>query len=346
MKLLIFAHKGEAQAFIHFYKLQPVDYFVSGLFRNDQMYLLISGEGSQSSSEKTISVLASFNQEIFEIYNIGIAGSLNSNFKKMDLIWIRTAYAHHAEKLEFKSFTSNSSSPKVDCISAFARIISIEERLKLSCFADIVDRELWSIASAANLYKKPFHSIKIISDDLSQINNKYEICQLIKDEAPLFSELLLAEFKSSLNLQDKKMKVIENSFLSNEAYYFTTTQKRKFIQLTNALNLKNINIESLNFNDLIDLDCLPKERSRLLLLELNDIVNPFSKKIRQSIGKAIAPLEQAGINATVDPNLEQNYLHLTMKIQSERDIDKIQAALELFSFTQFNKIFKGDLGDV
>ncbi|RPJ69138.1 MAG: hypothetical protein EHM20_16720, partial [Alphaproteobacteria bacterium] len=121
-KLLTFAHRGEAQAFQSAYHFKPVDFFFDGLFESDAFFLLITGEGPHNASEKTTSVLAKFSNSIDEVFNIGVAGSLNPKLKKNDLVWVRTAFAHHAERLEFKSYTSALASASIDCMTAYNRV--------------------------------------------------------------------------------------------------------------------------------------------------------------------------------------------------------------------------------
>jgi hypothetical protein len=54
MKLLTFAHRGEAQAFLAAYTFKPVDFFFDGLLKSDNYYLLITGEGPHAASEKLL----------------------------------------------------------------------------------------------------------------------------------------------------------------------------------------------------------------------------------------------------------------------------------------------------
>lgn len=342
MKLLTFAHRGEAQAFFSAYTFSPVEFFFDGLFRSEQFFLLITGEGSQIASEKTISVLATYNFEIDEVFNIGVAGSLNPKCKKNDLFWIRTSYAHHAERLEFKSFSSKNKTAVNDCMTAFARVLDPGERLKFSHFANIVDRELWAVASAAHLFKKPIESLKIISDD--QTTSANDICQLVKEEAPALSEKLLKEFQNHLKINPKKEQVkTGNSFLDDPHFYFTTSQERKLASLVQGLKLKNIHPEALDLSAIKDSEVLPKEKTKLLLQYLNDELNPMAKTLRMALAKKLAPLNEASIITSFDNDFEQDWLNLSMKIQSTRDLEKCKNALKIFSYEDFKKVFNGDI---
>ncbi|MGZ3790000.1 MAG: hypothetical protein ACXVLQ_15795, partial [Bacteriovorax sp.] len=296
MKLLTFAHRGEAQAFLSAYSFRPVDFFFDGLLKSDEYYLLITGEGPHAASEKTISVLAKLSDEINDVYNLGVAGSLNQKLKRHDLVWIRTAYAHHAEKCEFKSFSSNNPKAIDDCMTAYGRVINPEEKKKLSHFANIVDRELWAVASAAHLFKKPYQSLKIISDELMDAEG--DICKFVKEEAPLFSEKILCEFQKAENKIHSEAPIARDlGFTNDPHFYFTISQQRKLQSTLEGLRLKGTSIESLlkapEVLAMLEMEKLPKERTRLLLQFLGDLLNPISVKIRASIEETLAPLKEA-----------------------------------------------------
>jgi nucleoside phosphorylase len=346
MKLLTFAHRGEAQAFLSAYTFKPVDFFFDGFLKSENYYLLITGEGPHSASEKTISVLAKLSDEISHVYNLGVAGSLNPLLKKYDLLWIRTAYAHHAEKCEFKSYSSNAVKAASDCMTAFSRVLDLTEKKKLSHFANIVDRELWAVASAANLFKKPYSALKIISDEMVEV--ELDICKFVKEEAPLFSEKLLAEFQNQQGIQIQKTITAktDSPFLNDSAFYFTTSQTRKLNSTLDGLRLKGLLLESLLKDPTIinikELELLPKERTRLLLEFLSEKLNPISVKIKASIQNSLSPLHDAKVLTAFDPEFEDNWLNLSMKIQSSRDLEKIKNALKIFSYEDFKKIFDGN----
>lgn len=346
MKLLTFAHRGEAQSFLAAFDFKPVDFFFDGLLRSDDYFLLITGEGPQSASEKTVCVLAKFADVISHVYNIGIAGSLNPKIKLHDLIWIRTAYAHHAEKLEFKSYSSVAKSAKHDCITAFNRVLDIEEKKKISLFADIVDRELWAISGAASLFKKPISSLKIVSDEMKEV--EIDICKFVKMEAPLFSQKLLAEFqREQNNLPELMTPKKESSFLNDPLFYFTTSQERKLKSLLENLNLLGNSTEDLEklfeIKEIRELDKMPKERSRLLLQFLSDKLNPISVKIRQNLDKVLSPLHNANISVSYDNDFEDDWINLSARIQSTRDIEKIKNALKIFSYEDFKNKLNGQI---
>jgi hypothetical protein len=343
MKLLTFAHRGEAQAFLADENFKPVEFIFDGLLKSESHYLLITGEGTQSASEKTIATLTRFGEEISEVINLGVAGSLSNKIKKFDLVWVRTAYAHHAERLEFKSFTSLSEKTSVDCMSAFTRVLNYEEKTKLALFADLVDRELWAIASAAHLFKKGFRALKIVSDDLSA--SGADICQFVKEEAPLYSEKLLEEYKNRPPVIARKDKKTAEGLRLDSDFYFTVSQERKLQATLEGLRLLGTTEEKLLKDPFItslkEQEILPKERTRLLLQYLTEKLSPVSKKIRESIEEALGPLKDARIQATFDNDFEDDWLNLSFRIQSTRDLERVKNALKIFSYEDFKKIFDG-----
>lgn len=346
MKLLTFAHRGEAQAFLAASSFRPVDFFFDGLLRSNETFLLITGEGGQSASEKTISTLARFADEIDEVVNLGVAGSLTEKLKKYDLIWVRTAYANHAEKLEFKSFSSQNEKSNHDCITAFSRVLDETEKRKLSLFADMVDRELWAIASAAHLFKIPFRSLKIISDEMKA--PEADICKFVKEEAALYSEKLLSEFsRESSHSKPVPENLPQNNFLTDKDFYFTVSQERKLLSTLEGLRLKGTSHENLYRNSYVVMlkqqEIIPKERTRLLLQFLTEKLNPISQKIREGLENTLGPLKEARIHATYDNDFEEEWINLSMRIQSTRDLERVKNALKIFSYEDFKSILDGKI---
>ena len=171
MELLTFAHRGEAKAFLKRDQFGPVPFFFDGLYKNDQRYLLIHGEGPQITSEKVSVVCGAFRNEIHAVINMGVCGSLKENDFKIGTIYpIRTCYKED----EFKSF-STANKTGVDIISSKERVMSPEKVKNLSYFAPLVDREAWAVGSVCQTLDIPFYSYKMVSD----YSDNEDICQLV-----------------------------------------------------------------------------------------------------------------------------------------------------------------------
>lgn len=355
VKLLIFAHRGEAQAFFNEWELLPVNFYFTGLFKNKDHYLLITGEGPKDAGEKTTAVLAAFRPEISEVINIGIAGSLNPKLSVGDYAWVRSSYAQNAKACEFKSFTIKNHN-NIDCITAHSRVTTSEERKILSNFADIVDRELWSIASASHLFKIELSALKLISDE----SNSTDICQLVKDEAPALSKKLFAEYQNYLskktaatpaNLIAPQSNSALDYILTHPKLYFTTSQSRKITTLFRGLFLKKIFDEdeiktfTKNLIETSSDEKTSKELSKMLIHLLSEKLNPLNTLIKNKINEVLTPLSNAGVQANFDPELEQDFVQLSYQIRSTKDQKKLILALEQFNYQKIKDIFKGELGD-
>ncbi len=351
--LLVFAHRGEAQAFIDDFRFLPVNFFFNGLFKNETDYLLLCGEGPQSAGEKTTAVLAVFHLEIDRVVNLGIAGSLTPKLKTGDLAWIRSSYAQNAERCEFKSWTMKDNDG-IDCITAFSRITAKDQKQQLSAFADLVDRELWSIASAAHLFKRECLALKLVSDDFeNKDKNKDEVsCELIKSEAPKLSQALLLAFKSKKLIisiakpTGHKIK-LEEWTIDKDKFYFTVTQERMLCELINGLTLKGL-ISGQAELDLImkniiesNPDKVAKDMTKELIIFLSERLNPLKKRIKEKINLALKPLLDAGIQTAYDPELESSEVTITHRIKSAKDQKRMLMALENFNYQKIKDVFEG-----
>lgn len=347
MILLVFAHRGEAQSFFDQWDFKPVDFIFSGLFKSRDYYLLLTGEGPREASEKTVATLSLIHPEISKIINLGVAGSLTPKLKLHDLLWVRTSFADHAEKLEFKSFTS-SHHTHIDCMTAWSRVTSKEKKQELTSFADIVDRELWSIMSAGQLFKKEVLSLKIISDE----SDSTDICKLVKEEAPLLSRKLLDEFINYQNINkpfvyEETKEDFSQYFLGHDYLYFTTSQKRKLETLLKGFEIK----QNLSKDEIIILaneiiqehkdNRSAKDIAKIFLGTLSEKLNPLKTLINQKIALALKPLHDSGVNATIDAELEKEFININYQIQNERDLRKLILALEYFKYSNFKDIFDG-----
>lgn len=344
MDLLIFAHRKEAEAFIDYLQFKPIEFHFDGIYKNTDSYLLITGEGTQNASERVSAVLAFFKKDINNIFNIGIAGSLTEKVNKHEIIEIRTSYAHHANRLEFKSFTSSSTKSKLDCMTVFERVLTLEHRKKLSLQADIIDRELWSIASAAHLFKLSFQSIKYISDDL----NDEGFCQLVIKESEIISKKLLDFFN---NYKSKQSIILEDTRGPSEIYnhknlYFTVTQKRQLHHLLTLLNNTKFSevdfLERDEIKHILNLDILPKERSRRIIERLLLEINPVHGKIKELFSAAISPLSKNEIDIKFDKDFEDKTLNISFKVNSVETLNSKLRALTNFDFKKIDDIFNGN----
>lgn len=344
MILLTFAHRKEAEEFFQNEKFQLLPFVFDGLFKSDKYFLLITGEGVQSASEKIISVLASFKEDIHIIINLGIAGSIDPKIKKDSIYEIRTSYAHHAERLEFKSFTTNTKNSSIDCLTLFDRVVDIEKRKLLSPFAQIIDRELWANGSAAHLFKIPFTGIKYISDDLESV----DFCKLVIEESPIISQKLFNHFQSIYFHQDLKSSIDPLSFILHmKEFHFTVTQKRLLQNHYEILIRKNISLEEVlakpEIIEFIKSEMSPKDKTKHLLDHLLGIINPFHYKLTNSFEKIIRPYKNKQIDINYDKNFEDPNLSFTFKVKSQYELNEKIKLIQNFPIEKIEKIFEGNI---
>lgn len=355
MTLLIFAHRGEAQAFFNEWDLQPVPFHFTGLFKNKDHYVLITGEGPKDASEKSVAVLSALRSEIKSVFNLGIAGSLTEKLHVGDMVWVRSSYAQNAERCEFKSYTFKHHS-SIDCMTVNSRITTLADKKILSSFADMVDRELWSIASAAHMFKVDMHALKLISDDL----HSTDICQLVKDEAPALSKKLFSEYMRFQKSQESAIPVqlphpvaikLEDFILSHPKLYFTTSQSRRLTTVLKGLALKKIfTAEEIRFivQEIVETqsnDKTSKELSKTLLTSLFEKLNPLNTKIKEMILNSVAPLSDAGAQVLFDQELENEYVQVNFQIKNTKDQKRMILALEQFNYQKIKDIFAGKLDE-
>ena len=160
MKLLTFAHRGEAQYFLEKDNYVVVEFQFARLFRNDKNFLLVTGEGLDT-AEKVLSVFFPvYRSAIENVVNMGIGGALNNTLELEKIHSIKKINRENGNE----TFQSADVYAKIDCISAENRVNNKTYRKQLGKYAQIVDRELWACAKLANEFKKNIYSYKLISD--------------------------------------------------------------------------------------------------------------------------------------------------------------------------------------
>jgi nucleoside phosphorylase len=192
MKLLTFAHRGEAQHFLKYDNYKSLDYEFIELFTNEKDYLLITGEGIESTSERMNSVLQTVRDDISNIINMGITGALDKKLQLESVHSIRKVYLEDEDKF----FQSADTKANINCITAKNRVMNEKYSKQLFQIAPIVDRELWTCAHLCNKYQLLWVSLKLISDYAgSGIDSK----KIIK-KSKQYSLKLYNYYKSNLEL--------------------------------------------------------------------------------------------------------------------------------------------------
>lgn len=326
MELLTFAHRGEAKAFLKNNQFSPVPFLFDGLYKNEQRFLLIHGEGPQITSEKLAVVCGAFRDKIHAVINLGVCGSLREKSFKMGEVYpIRTCYREG----EFKSF-STPSKTGVDIISSKERVIDQDYAKNLSFFAPLVDREAWAVGSVCHLLNLPFYSFKLISD----YSDNEDICQLVSSKSEEISQSLYNYF-----LQVK----IEDSNLTEEVkndLWATTSQRRLFNSLSKKMELKGIKYDT----SVLDSGNLtPKKRMSKILEEMEKNLFPFEADLKDKLEKLTQCLRDSKIDVKFSKDFEDSSLLLTFKIQNQKELEKAVTTLNSFHYQNIKDLLDGRL---
>lgn len=335
MKLIHIAHRGEAQAFIKNLDIKSSNE-LDGLYINDDLALLISGEGLDATMSKIALVCGSL--PIKKIINLGIAGALDTNIKTGEVYKVRTCYSF-LDKVQFKSFTTapySNENPSVDCISSHTRVLSSTHAKELSHFAHIVDREVWSVGYIAKIKKLPFESYKLISD----IAGKDTDCLDIKDKALSFSNTLYNYFTELEEIETKEFifeTPVPMSFTHNKRYEKLMEIATKKEQLTPQQVLDKLGLDLI-----LSRKVKEKEKTNLLLEKLEVLINPINSIAKKELELAFKPFSDIGCHISFDKSLEKEGFTLKLDINSQKNLDNLKRSIDLFDIKKINDIWNGN----
>lgn len=344
MKLLVFAHRGEAQSFLKNLKFSSHP-SVQDLYINEDYALLVCQEGIYQSLF-TLTQALGLLSNINHIINFGIAGSLSKNFEVGQFLEIRTVYAEG----EFKSFKLHSLNllHKDDCLSANSRVTNLDHAKKLLPIAPIVDRELWALAYVSKQKNIPLSAVKLISDQVLEAID----CLNIKEQALDFSDKLFEIFQESICQDKNELKFTDFEILSDKKFYFTLSQKREISKiLQNLISKYNTTeealLKSIKIHEIKNEEILPKQRTKMLSARLDQYLYPIKYQIKNRLTILSKPFQDQGFSLKFDETLEDQSFYVNAQIKNESDILKLKSALANFSYLDFKNLRDGnfDLSD-
>lgn len=341
MKLIVIAHRGEAQEFIKFYSMKPME-TISNLYQSspdkEKTLLLVCGEGIFEVFTKLPYILGKF--AVTQIYNLGIAGSLNATTLPGSMIEVRTSYNFSNSKVQFESFTGSQSSSVLDCITTDQRVLSDDFANRLKPFADIVDRELWAIAKIAKNQKIPLRSFKLISDVAGNNTNCFDLAAMAKE----FSSKMLDHFLViNQQEQDKgNSKVQQECSRTELPFHASFTQTKRIEKLVTKLQLPLSELLIL-FSTQQENQTQSKGKCNKFILFLENKINPINKIIEDQFNAEFAAVKSCGAKVIYDKKLDTKKVSIHFEINSQTNIDKMQQALGRTKFERIEKIWKGHL---
>ena len=334
MKLLVLAHKKEAQSFFDYFSYEKTK--EAELFKEKNHYLLISGEGLHKSLYKTSHVLGflkALDIKINLLINYGVACVLDET-KPLDKLYsVRTCYNFQGPQLmNFHSYESVSREG-LDCVSSYKRVSDKKTTTYLSHFGSLVDRELWALAWSSHKSQIPFESFKWGFD------RGDKDCEDLVLKDPVYSDEFLKHFLNSL----KNNPLIDsNSELESDelplGYYATFSQKQLIQALLKSLKLKNpdfslkdIKVESSQQN--------PKKKTQNLIEELKTKLHPEVMTFKKDLEKLNETLLSTGTQVRFSPDFETQEIELRTKISKEKDLENLKKALSLWPYEKIkNKL--------
>lgn len=350
MTLLVFAHRPEAIYFMESSHWLPVTESAFQLFthKTEKKRLLITGEGLDKALISTSSVLTQFD-DIETVINLGVCGLLKDHGKdlKQESVYpLRTVYAEGFNgQLQHRSFTLQSANLEnsVDCISASQRVLDKKFSWDLSHHAPLVDREVWAIANACQQFKIPLYSYKLISDIAGQDTN----CLDIRTQAQTYSEKLYQNYQLQHSTESPKKSDL--SIQLPQSFHSTHSQKERLkkllsslkLQITNTENFLSEQIEKVNIQELS-----PKQKTNLLLQELQDHLSPFTRKIKKELKTQTQNIEEnKNLSVHFSQGLESENFQIHLKITSTDRFHKDLETLKKLDVKTIQDILLGQWDD-
>ncbi|WP_127717014.1 hypothetical protein [Halobacteriovorax sp. HLS] len=343
MRLLVFAHRAEAATFLKQGNFKSVESSTQSLYQNEEDYLLICGEGILNSLETVSTVLGELSNAPVEIINYGIAGSLSPKVDINSIVEVRTFYAQMEQIVEFKSFSTDSKE-LLDCITSSQRVLNKDYAQKLSCFASLVDREGWAIARAASNSNIKLRAFKLISDMALEHTEDSPICEIIKENAEIYSDKMWRHFCSlEFTLENEAPLLIDR----NKSFYFTVSQYRNYKGILSSLLTKYESeeaiLETCQISSIAEVKATEKQRAQLLIDKMRELQTPFNHKLTKQLDTILAPLKKAQLQVKLSKDFESDSFSISASIHNEMDLLQISQALKKFDYKNYQSILRGNI---
>jgi hypothetical protein len=355
--LLCLAHYGEAQTLIQRHQMAKIPSSrVENLYQNAQgnLSLLITGEGPYDLFPLLALTLASI-PKVDLLVNLGVAGALDPRVPLLSWCPIRQSHLDPApfEGPRQRSFSSDPItkiletsalfSRPLDCVTAHVRVKEAYLANELRAFAPLVDKELWMVARTAATYHIPFVAFKLPIDYAGP-----DAClPQHREKAPLYADHLHQMFdhfwerlhssQEDALQSDHHDKKIE---LPSETFHLSFQQqdewKKSWDQWMFAIQ-DSSSLEML-INDIKKMSLRPKDRTRLLLEKMDEVLNPWKKTLKEQTQTFFSPFKK--VTFSHDNQWEVATLQLKATINSPQDWEQIQQDIQHFSFQEWNAFFQ------
>lgn len=351
LKLLIFAHRAEAKSFFKNFSFKAIETGHLDLYFSEpeQTYLLICGEGVEEALLHTAATLGLLAGKNLTLINLGIAGSLDQRSQKNNIYAVKTVHGQkNTKEMHFKSYTLPG---VIDLVSASERVVKKEQAHYLSSFAPLVDRELYGMAKAAQLFKVTLLSYKYISDEV-WADEQGALCERIKEAAETYSDALFEYYQENISIQSTErvhsFKDDLDELFDHPTPYFTVSLKRKMSGLLKSLAQKKIRDSfDQKASELIQISVEQKKKGKEIAQQLiqlaQQMIAPFDHQVEQSLQNIALPFTEKGFFLQFDTDREVSSFWLKAHIQHPQHLEKLKIAIEEFSFERIEKVMQGKL---
>jgi hypothetical protein len=297
--LFCFAHRGEAQIWLESAKWQAL---TTNLYQDDyKNYLLITGEGPWEASSELFRAFTCDlpRDQRYLIINIGLVGAFaHADLEIGQIVLPQTFHlAYPKGEMEFQTFSfdssllksfpslMNASLKKVDLVTSFERHHQESAAIeKMKLFADVVDRESWALAQCAKSLQHPFISIKVVSDQITQMHN-VRVCDFVKEKAESFLIKLWPFFDQHFFQETITLPLMASSHINLELedltkhLYLTHSHRQQWHELlkkmANHLNENEQNKIVQNLHLIInDQHFRPKEKTKMIIELIQKTLDP------------------------------------------------------------------------
>ena len=348
MELLVFAHRPEAYHFLEQDHWTSVPDLPFSLFKNQKQkqWLLITGEGLDKALISIASVLT-WQNDINTVINLGVCGLLKDHSESLqqeEIYPLRTVYAEgFSGQLQHRSFTLKSAQKEgsYDCISASQRVLDENSSWNLSHHAPLVDREVWAVANVCDQFKIPFYSYKLISD----IAGDSTACLDIRSQAQSYSEKLYHYYQSKHTLKAIAKKSIAPFPPLPESFHSTHSQKERLQKLLSSLQVQTQNVNDLLSQKMGEIDTQelsPKQKTNLLLQELQDQLSPFTRDLKKKLKALTEDIESHSIAIQFSQGFESENFQIQLKVNDAKKFQKDLESLKKLDVGTLQKTLLGE----
>jgi nucleoside phosphorylase len=337
LTLFIFAHRGEAREFLldfrplHSESKNPIE---RQLWKHQTVantFALICGEGVFDSMQWTTAALTYLSPNFnISVINVGLAGSLTARYQVGEWVEIkRVCYCQEDLNWQFSTFTSHCKTNSANAVSFSKRVFDPKMKHFLSTQGDVVDRELWGIAKACELFDVPWFSKKLISDNWDDDNQA--ICKTIRSEWKKWSELIQAHCESQFG---QAFPLIADCL--GPDFYFSHSMLHQLIKLRATMDtIKSISYE-------IPKELTPKDRGRELLKRLAQLTWPQLSAFQTKTAEWLKSQEHKGLKIHGDPQLETSNLKIELQASNQAELNHHIETLQKFSFSDYESFLDGN----